>query len=148
MENKDNAEMASEDIFADLTKAEKELPKHQILAGVSLKTSKRKSTGIAAVDEEISKVDNAVLGSRVSLGGTLESTKLKTKMFSKKPEKDMKEKLPAHIRKAYIVINDKKPNDPIAISFSGVWTGSDINLAGKHLILDYQVYVRNRAIKE
>jgi len=55
--------------------------------------------------------------------------------------------LPAHIRKAYITINDKKPNDPVSITFNGEWTGMDINLAGKHLILEYNTYVRNRAIR-
>jgi len=58
----------------------------------------------------------------------------------------VKEKLPAHIRKAYITINDKNKNEPISVSFSGEWAGSDINLAGKHLILEYGVYVRNRSI--
>jgi hypothetical protein len=70
-------------------------------------------------------------------------------MFSKKPQKDMtKEKLPAHIRKVYITINDKKKNEPIVVQFSGEWTGSDINMAGKHLILEYNVFVRNRAISK
>lgn len=65
----------------------------------------------------------------------------------KKQGKSAKEaNLPAHIRKAYITINDKKPNDPISITFNGDWTGKDINLAGKHLILEYQTFVRNRAI--
>lgn len=54
--------------------------------------------------------------------------------------------LPDHIRKAFITINDKKPNDPISVTFNGDWTGRDINLAGKHLILEYQLFVRNRAI--
>ena len=54
--------------------------------------------------------------------------------------------LPDHIRKAFITINDKSPNDPISITFNGDWTGKDINLAGKHLILEYQIFVRNRAI--
>ena len=80
-----------------------------------------------------------------SLGGTPESSKLKVEMLSKKP-KMTKEKLPAHIRKAYITINDKKKNEPISISFSGEWSASDLNLAGKYLILEYGVHVRNRAI--
>ena len=118
-----------------------------VLEDLASVTLKRKSTGIASVDKEISKVDNAVLGPRVTLGATPESSKLKLKMFSKKLKKDKtKEKLPAHIRKAYITINDKKKNEPIVIQFSGVWTGSDINMAGKNLILEYNVYVRNRAI--
>lgn len=54
--------------------------------------------------------------------------------------------LPEHIRKAFITINDKHLNDPISITFNGEWTGKDINLAGKHLILEYQMFVRNRAI--
>ena len=65
----------------------------------------------------------------------------------KKRGKSAKEaNLPDHIRKAFITINDKKPNDPISITFNGDWTGKDINLAGKHLILEYQLFVRNRAI--
>ena len=84
---------------------------------------------------------------KATLGATQESSKLKAKMFSKKPKEGKKEKLPEHIRKAYIVINDKKPNDPISIAFDGEWTGIDINLAGKHLILEYHVFVRDRAIK-
>lgn len=85
----------------------------------------------------------------VTLGATPESSKLKLEMFSKKPKKDMtEEKLPAHIRKAYITINDKKNNEPILVQFSGVWTGSDINMAGKYLILEYNAYVRNRAIRK
>lgn len=100
----------------------------------------------------MSKKDKEILakqepGKVVVLGATPESSKLKLKMLSKKPKKAKKEKLPEHIRKAYITINDKKPNNPIAVSFSGEWTGSDINLAGKHLILEYNVYVRNRAIR-
>jgi len=67
----------------------------------------------------------------------------------KKKGKSAKEaNLPAHIRKAYITINDKTPNDPISVTFNGDWTGKDINLAGKHLILEYQMFVRNRAISE
>ena len=69
--------------------------------------------------------------------------------IKKKKGKSAKEaNLPAHIRKAYITINDKTPNDPISVTFNGDWTGKDINLAGKHLILEYQVFVRNRAISD
>ncbi len=83
------------------------------------------------------------------VGGTPESTKLKKKMLLGKKKKDtMKEKLPEHIRKAYITINDKKPSEPIKVEFSGDWSGSDLNLAGKHLILEYNLFVRNRAIRE
>ena len=67
----------------------------------------------------------------------------------KKKGKSGKEaNLPDHIRKAYITINDKSPNNPISITFNGDWTGKDINLAGKHLILEYQTFVRNRAISD
>lgn len=84
-----------------------------------------------------------------SLGATPASSKLKLEMFSKKPAKaKTKEKLPAHIRKVYITINDKKKNEPVLVQFSGEWTGSDINMAGKHLILEYNVYVRDRAIRK
>ncbi len=92
-------------------------------------------------------VEEIMSGLEPIKGATPESTKLKRKMLLGEKKDTMKEKLPDHIRKAYIVIDDKKLNNPIDIRFSGVWTGSDINLAGKHLILDYQVYVRNRAIK-
>ena len=93
--------------------------------------------------------DKEALKGLASLGATPESSKLKLKMLSKKPKKDYtKEKLPAHIRKAYITINDKKKNSPIVVSFSGEWTGSDINLAGRHLILEYGVYIRNRAMRD
>lgn len=77
-------------------------------------------------------------------GGTPESTKLKEKMLTKKVKED---KVPEHIRKVTITINDKKPNDPISVVFAGDWAGSDLNLAGKHLILEYNLFVRNRAIK-
>lgn len=109
-------------------------------------------TGVT-LEKSFTKEEKEVLakqepGTVVTLGATPESSKLKLKMFSKKPMKDKtKEKLPAHIRKAYITINDKNKNEPIVVQFSGVWTGSDINMAGKHLILEYNVYVRNRAIK-
>ena len=79
------------------------------------------------------------------VGGTLESTTLKKKMLTKK----IKEvKVPEHIRKVLITINDKKPNDPISVIFAGDWSGSDLNLAGKHLILEYNLFVRNRAIRK
>jgi len=78
-------------------------------------------------------------------GGTPESTKLKKKMLVKKVQEI---KVPAHIRKVEITINDKKPNDPITVIFAGDWDGSDLNLAGKHLILEYNLFVRNRAIRK
>ena len=62
--------------------------------------------------------------------------------------KPVKEKeLPDHIRKATITINDKDKNNPIVIKFQGDWVPSDINLAGKYLILDFHEYVRNRNVK-
>ena len=79
------------------------------------------------------------------VGGTLESTKLKKKMLTKKIKED---KVPEHIRKVLIIINDKRPNEPISVAFAGDWSGSDLNLAGKHLILEYNLFVRNRAIRE
>lgn len=79
------------------------------------------------------------------VGGTPESTKLKKEMLVKK----IKEvEVPEHIRKVTIIINDKKPNDPISVVFAGDWSGSDLNLAGKHLILEYNLFVRNRAIRK
>jgi len=79
------------------------------------------------------------------VGGTSESTKLKKKMLTK----EIKEvEVPEHIRKVTITINDKKPNDPISVIFAGDWSGSDLNLAGKHLILEYNLFVRNRAISK
>ena len=80
-------------------------------------------------------------------GGTPESTKLKKKMLIRK-ETSVKEKVPEHIRKVYIEINDEHKNEPITVKFGGEWTGSDLNLAGKHLILEYNMYVRNRAIRK
>lgn len=97
--------------------------------------------------EEVDAFTKQAPGSVVALGTTPESSKLKLKMLSKEPKKTKKEKLPSHIRKAYITINDKSKNEPITVSFNGEWTGSDINLAGKHLILEYNVYVRDRAIR-
>ena len=79
------------------------------------------------------------------IGGTPESTKLKKKMLIRK-EAPAKEKVPEHIRKVHIEINDKSKNEPIVVKFVGEWTGSDLNLAGKHLILEYNFYVRNQAI--
>ena len=64
----------------------------------------------------------------------------------KKKGKPKMGKLPDHIRKAYITINDKSKGDPISIVFEGDWVPSDINLAGKFLILDFQMYVRDKAI--
>lgn len=86
-------------------------------------------------------------GSVVISGGTSESTELKKKMLIDK-EKKKAEKCPEHIRKVIIIINDKKPNDPVSVTFVGVWTGSDLNLAGKQLILNFNVHVRNRAIRK
>ena len=77
------------------------------------------------------------------VGGTPESTKLKKKMLEKKVKED---KVPEHIRKVTITINDKKLNDPISVVFAGDWTGADLNLAGKHLILEYNLFVRNRSV--
>jgi len=86
-------------------------------------------------------------GKIVITGATPESTKLKKKMLlGKKKKTSAKEKLPEHIRKVYIVINDKSKNEPITVKFAGDWTVSDLNLAGKHLILEYNMYSRNRAI--
>lgn len=111
-----------------------------------------KDLASVTLSKPMSKKDKEVLaeqtpGKVVMLGATPESSKLKLKMLSKKPKKAKKEKLPSHIRKAYITINDKSKNEPITVGFNGEWTGSDINLAGKHLILEYNVYVRNRAIR-
>ena len=78
-------------------------------------------------------------------GGISESTELKMKMFTKKI---VEVEVPEHIRKATIIINDKKPDNPISVIFAGDWAGSDLNLAGKHLILEYNLFVRNRAIKD
>ena len=65
----------------------------------------------------------------------------------KTKSKPVKEKeLPEHIRKAIITINDKDKNNPIVIEFQGEWVISDINLAGKYLILDFYAYVRDRAM--
>jgi hypothetical protein len=89
-----------------------------------------KMTGIAAVDKEIAKVDNAVLGPKPT-----------------KPKFKKSKELPTHIRKATITINDKDKGNPIKIVFEGDWVPSDINLAGKFLILDFHSYVRNRAMK-
>jgi len=131
----------------------------------------RKSTGIKAVDEEIDRLDDLILGPKVVdkpiiinspvltkdeqaifdgtpgviTGATPESTKLKKKMLTKKIKED---KVPEHIRKVSITINDKKPNDPISVIFAGDWSESDLNLAGKHLILEYNLFVRNRAIRK
>lgn len=76
----------------------------------------------------------------------LDSEKVNKVLGVKKGKSNKKAKLPDYIRKASIVINDKEPNSPISITFDGDWTGKDINLAGKHLILEYQIFVRNRAI--
>jgi len=77
------------------------------------------------------------------VGGTSECTKLKKKMLTK----EIKEvEVPEHIRKVTITINDKKPDNPILIVFAGDWSGADLNLAGKHLILEYNLFVRNRSI--
>ena len=103
------------------------------------------TTGLKAQDE-VDKVLKAYrnVSQGVITGITPESTKLKKKMLEKK----IKEvKVPAHIRKVTITINDKKKNDPIVVEFAGEWDVSDLNLAGKHLILEYNVFVRNRAIR-
>ena len=94
---------------------------------------------------ELPVVPAKIIRQGVITGGTPESTKLKRKMLIKK-EAPVKEKIPEHIRKVYIEINDKSKNEPITVKFGGEWTGSDLNLAGKHLILEYNMYVRNRSI--
>ena len=135
-----------EDVLEELTGVELEVPeatrlRQGVLTGITVKTS-----DAVKKDEVVLKGASTV---RVTnLGATPESSKLKLKMLSKKPHEAKKEKLPEHIRKAYITINDKKKNEPIIVQFSGEWTGSDINMAGKHLILEYNVYVRNRAISK
>ena len=69
-----------------------------------------------------------------------------TYKYEDKPKSVKEKELPDHIRKATITINDKDKNNPIVIKFQGDWTGSDINLAGKYLILDFHEYVRNRNV--
>ena len=78
-------------------------------------------------------------------GNTPESTALKKKMLTKEIKED---KVPDNIKKVTIIIDDKNKNNPITVNFAGDWSGSDLNLAGKHLILDYSLYVRNRAISK
>jgi len=86
--------------------------------------------GLTEVEKEIFKVDEAVLGP----------------VHEDKPKPVKEKELPDHIRKATITINDKDKNNSIVIKFQGDWVPSDINLAGKYLILDFHEYVRNRAI--
>lgn len=118
------------------------------LAGITLAKPMSKEDTEVLVEQGPGEVVVVSTPAKLTIkGATPESTKLKKKMLLGKKKDMTKEKLPDHIRKAYITIDDKKPNNPIDIRFSGVWTGSDINLAGKHLILDYNVYVRNRAIR-
>jgi len=102
--------------------------------------------------EEVKKIDDAndkLFADLTAVGKKklAADSKRVNKVLGIKNKDFTKEKLPSHIRKAYITINDKKPNELISIAFSGDWTGSDINLAGKHLILEYQTFVRNRAIR-
>lgn len=99
-------------------------------------------TNMSEKDKDV--LSNSEPARIVITGATPESTKLKKKMLEKK----IKEvEVPAHIRKVTITINDKKKNDPIVVEFAGEWDVSDLNLAGKHLILEYNVFVRNRAIR-
>jgi len=48
------------------------------------------------------------------------------------------------LRRVTITIDDKNDNDPISVVFEGDWSGRDLNLASKSLLLEYGVYVRNR----
>ena len=135
MERKDNVDIPVEELMADLGKAERD---PEIIA--------EGTSGLKAEEEVKIVLDSANrLRQGVITGITPESTKLKEKMLTK----NIKEKkVPEHIRKVEIIINDKKPNDPIIVVFAGDWSGSDLNLAGKHLILEYNLFVRNRAIRK
>ena len=138
MERKDNVDIPVEELMADLGKAERD---PEIIAeGTSgLKAEEE----VKIVLDSANRLRQGVITSIT--GNTPESTKLKKKMLEKK----IKEvKVPEHIRKVEIIINDKKPNDPITVIFAGDWDGSDLNLAGKHLILEYNLFVRNRAIRK
>jgi hypothetical protein len=119
-------------------KKEEQAKEMSVLSGVTMRLAEprvvnilmgEKSTGIAAVDVEIRKIDDAILGH-----------------VPKKKLKLDKATLAEWIKKVTITIDDKNDNDPITVVFEGEWTGRDLNLAEKNLILEYSVYVRNRMI--
>lgn len=134
-----------------MNKDEKDLIALGDLAGITLKEPLSKKDEEVLTEQgpgtiELVPANRLRQGVITSLGATPESTKLKKKMLLGK-KKESKEKLPEHIRKVYIVINDKSKNEPISVKFAGDWTVSDLNLAGKHLILEYNTYSRDRAIR-
>jgi hypothetical protein len=63
---------------------------------------------------------------------------------SKKIKLERRVELADWVRKVTITIDDKNDNDPISVVFEGEWSGRDLNLASKSLLLEYGVYVRNR----
>jgi len=93
-------------------------------------------------------VDKAMEGleNLSGMAGPEESPVVPAKVVQKpKPKKVVK--LPDHIKKAYITINTKSKGNPIVVNFEGDWVPSDINLAGKFLILDFHKFVIDRAMK-
>ena len=74
-------------------------------------------------------VEEIMSGLEPIKGATPESTKLKRKMLLGEKKDTMKEKLPDHIRKAYIVIDDKKLNNPIDINITNGKLNKGSNLA-------------------
>ena len=108
--------------------------------GESHEVANRRRQGVLVIKSKMTDEEKAKFENLPGAVVEVEGPKLKKK-------KEKERKLPDHIRTAFITINDKDKNSPISIKFRGDWVPSDINLAGKHLILDFQTFVRNRAMR-